>query len=75
MKPLRAPRRQAVDTAVHGLAKEMPADEARQLRQLLGRFLHQKNVGAVALDQGRDVPDARPDETQQVPADQSQIAA
>ena len=48
---MRAPRRQAIDARLHGMAEEMPADQRRQFRDLLGRFLQQHQIGLVACDQ------------------------
>ncbi|KQQ47924.1 hypothetical protein ASF58_00730 [Methylobacterium sp. Leaf125] len=65
----RAPDREAVNASGHLCPGVVAADLGLQGLDILGRLLHQHEVGLFALDQRRDAGDIRPDPSQEIPAD------
>jgi len=55
-----------------GLAIEVSAHQTRQCCQLLGRFLHHKQIGPMLPDQASDILDTRADKPEQIPTDNSE---
>jgi hypothetical protein len=69
LQTMRAPGGQAIDPVGQGQPQAGAADRALQAGDVLGRLLHQQQIGAVLLDQPDHVPKARAHTPQQIPAD------
>lgn len=71
---MRAPHSQTVNAAFHWFAKKISADEGRQIRHFLGRFLQEEKVGMMTFDESGYILYPRASQTQQVPAYDFQVS-